>query len=76
MLLINFKFLTCMFYCSSQLKISSHISVLHVEQEVVGNDTIALDSVLECDEKRQGLLNEEKKLTELMGANGYIFLNI
>lgn len=58
---------------SGQLKISNHISVLHVEQEVVGNDTTALDSVLECDEKRQGLINEEKKLTELMGSNGYVF---
>ncbi|GFX06018.1 ATP-binding cassette sub-family F member 3 [Trichonephila clavipes] len=41
---------------SGQLKISNHLSILHVEQEVVGNDTIALDSVLECDEKRQGLI--------------------
>ncbi|KAH7959191.1 hypothetical protein HPB49_009160 [Dermacentor silvarum] len=48
---------------SGQLRIPSHISVLHVEQEVVGDDTIALDSVLSCDEKRQRLLNEEKELT-------------
>lgn len=26
-----------------QLKIPSHISILHVEQEVIGNDTMALD---------------------------------
>ena len=32
-----------------QLKIPSHISLLHVEQEVVGDDTVALDSVLESD---------------------------
>lgn len=55
---------------SGQLKISSHISVLHVEQEVVGNDITALDSVLECDEKRHNLIVEEKKLMELMGSNG------
>ncbi|KAL1417646.1 hypothetical protein MTO96_026693 [Rhipicephalus appendiculatus] len=48
---------------SGQLRIPSHISVLHVEQEVVGDDTTALDSVLSCDEKRQRLLNEEKELT-------------
>ena len=33
-----------------QLKIASHISVLHVEQEVVGDDTLAINSVLEADE--------------------------
>ncbi|KAG8195230.1 hypothetical protein JTE90_027971 [Oedothorax gibbosus] len=52
---------------SGQLRISSHLSVLHVEQEVVGNDTIALDSVLECDEKRQSLLEEEKRLVNNNG---------
>ncbi|XP_064461320.1 ATP-binding cassette sub-family F member 3-like [Ornithodoros turicata] len=50
---------------SGQLKIPSHISILHVEQEVVGDDTTALDSVLSCDEKRQRLLDEEKRLTAL-----------
>ncbi|XP_015930202.1 ATP-binding cassette sub-family F member 3 [Parasteatoda tepidariorum] len=55
---------------SSQLKISSHISILHVEQEVVGDETIALESVLECDEKRQGLIQEEKKLLHLLNNNG------
>ncbi|XP_064599054.1 ATP-binding cassette sub-family F member 3-like [Liolophura sinensis] len=47
---------------SRQLKIPSHISILHVEQEVVGDDTLALDSVLECDEKRHSLLQEEKQI--------------
>ncbi|KAH1003032.1 hypothetical protein HUJ05_010981 [Dendroctonus ponderosae] len=32
---------------SGNLKIPSHISILHVEQEVVGDETLALDSVLE-----------------------------
>ncbi|CAN7987411.1 unnamed protein product [Ixodes pacificus] len=48
---------------SGQLRIPSHVSVLHVEQEVVGDDTTALDSVLSCDERRQRLLDEEKELT-------------
>uniref|UniRef100_T1KGV6 ABC transporter domain-containing protein n=1 Tax=Tetranychus urticae TaxID=32264 RepID=T1KGV6_TETUR len=39
-----------------------HISVLHVEQEVVGNETTALDAVLECDLARASLLAEEKRL--------------
>lgn len=45
-----------------QLKIPPHISVLHVEQEVVGDDTAALDSVLECDTVRNELLAREKEL--------------
>lgn len=45
-----------------QLQIPSHISILHVEQEVVGDDTIALSSVLECDEKLNELWRREKEL--------------
>lgn len=47
-----------------QLQIPSHISILHVEQEVVGDDTIALDSVLECDEKLNELWRLEKELSK------------
>lgn len=49
---------------SGQLKIPTHIRILHVEQEVVGDDTAAIDSVLECDFKRQSLLDSEKELSE------------
>lgn len=49
---------------SGQLKIPSHIRILHVEQEVVGDDTTAINSVLECDLKRQSLLQQEKELNE------------
>lgn len=45
------------------LMIPSHISVLHVEQEVEGDETIALESVLECDEEREKLLREEKAIS-------------
>ncbi|XP_055908027.1 ATP-binding cassette sub-family F member 3 [Eupeodes corollae] len=45
-----------------QLAIPSHISVLHVEQEVVGDDTPAVDSVLECDFERTRLLKREKEI--------------
>ena len=51
---------------SGQLKIPAHIRVLHVEQEVVGNDTLAIDSVLECDFKRQSLMKREKELNEMI----------
>ena len=53
-----------------QLKIPSHISILHVEQEVVGDETPALQSVLECDFKRESLLKEEKELSiQINNAN-------
>lgn len=45
-----------------QLQIPSHISVLHVEQEVVGDDTPAVESVLECDTERTRLLTREKEI--------------
>lgn len=55
---------------SGQLRIPSHISILHVEQEVVGDDTPALESVLECDFVRHRLLTREKEINSLI-ANGY-----
>lgn len=56
-------------YCRGQLRIPSHISILHVEQEVVGDDTPALESVLQCDFVRHGLLTREKEINTLI-ANG------
>jgi len=47
------------------------MTVLHVEQEVTGDDTTALDSVLECDVKRHRLLAEEKSITATLHANRY-----
>ncbi|KAI0321921.1 P-loop containing nucleoside triphosphate hydrolase protein [Amylostereum chailletii] len=51
--------------------IPPHISILFVEQEIVGDDTTALDSVLKADVWRDHLLKEEAslnaKLTELEG---------
>ena len=48
--------------------IPAHLSILHVEQEVVGDDTLALQSVLESDIVRESLLAEEisinKKLAD------------
>ena len=53
---------------SAQLKISSHIRILHVEQEVNGDDTLAIESVLECDIKRNELLNKERELNEKLNS--------
>ncbi|KAK3860899.1 hypothetical protein Pcinc_033079 [Petrolisthes cinctipes] len=44
------------------LRVPSHISILYVEQEVTGDDTIALDSVLECDTVRASLIAQEKQI--------------
>ncbi len=54
---------------SGQLIIPSHISVLHVEQEVTGDDTLALQSVLESDEKREALLREERELNSRLSSD-------
>ena len=53
---------------SGQLKIPSHISVLHVEQEVEGDDTLALESVLQCDTERAELLAREAQIQALINA--------
>lgn len=39
------------------------MTVLHVEQEVEGDDTPAIDSVLSCDTRRHTLLQEERDIT-------------
>ena len=49
------------------MQLPSHVSVLHVEQEVVGDDTTAVDSVLESDRERTHLLTRER---ELVGRAG------
>jgi len=57
---------------SGQLRIPSHISVLHVEQEVVGDNTPALESVLQCDSVREELLRKECEISVSIN-NGYVF---
>ena len=47
---------------SRQLVVPASMSILHVEQEVVGDDTIALQSVLSADFKREALMKEELRL--------------
>ncbi|XP_076302304.1 ATP-binding cassette sub-family F member 3-like [Lasioglossum baleicum] len=55
---------------SKQLRIPSHIRVLHVEQEVAGDDTSALESVLECDQERSMLLSKEAELQAVIEKEG------
>lgn len=53
---------------SKHLQIPSHITILHVEQEVVGDETIALESVLECDIVRHNLLQREKEVNSMISS--------
>ncbi|KAI8820744.1 P-loop containing nucleoside triphosphate hydrolase protein [Fimicolochytrium jonesii] len=46
-----------------ELQLPAHIRVLHVEQEMAGDDTPALDSVMKADVERTSLLEEEKTLS-------------
>ncbi|KAL4220972.1 ATP-binding cassette sub- F member 3 [Mactra antiquata] len=54
---------------SGNLQIPSHISILHVEQEVVGDDTVSLESVLESDVERHNLLLREKELNQILNSS-------
>ncbi|KXN67246.1 P-loop containing nucleoside triphosphate hydrolase protein [Conidiobolus coronatus NRRL 28638] len=47
-----------------ELNIPTHISILHVEQEMAGDDTPALRSVLKADIWREHLLAEEEEGTK------------
>ncbi|KAG7194769.1 ATP-binding cassette, regulator of translational elongation [Scheffersomyces spartinae] len=47
-----------------ELDIPRHITILHVEQEIRGDDTPALQSVLDADVWRKNLLQEESKINE------------
>lgn len=50
------------------LRVPAHISLLHVEQEVAGDDTLALQSVLESDSVREDLLRRERELSAQIAA--------
>ncbi|KAM7412427.1 hypothetical protein PAMA_020018 [Pampus argenteus] len=54
---------------SRNLRVPTHISILHVEQEVAGDETAALQSVLQSFTLREELLDEEKMLNARI-ANG------
>ena len=46
---------------SRELRLPSHLTVLHVEQEVEGGEISALESVLECDLERGELIARVKR---------------
>lgn len=47
-----------------EVAIPTHISILHVEQEIAGDDTPALQAVLDADVWRKHLLKEQEKITK------------
>ncbi|CAH2351673.1 protein Gcn20p [[Candida] railenensis] len=47
-----------------ELNVPKHISILHVEQEIRGDDTSAIQSVLDADVWRKNLLGEEQKIAD------------
>lgn len=51
-----------------EVPIPTHISVLYVEQEIVGDDTSALQSVLQADVWRHKLLTEEAEINKELEA--------
>ncbi|EEH08680.1 ATP-binding cassette protein [Histoplasma capsulatum G186AR] len=46
-----------------EVPIPTHISILHVEQEIAGDDTPALQAVLDADVWRKHLLKEQDKIS-------------
>ncbi|KAK2597554.1 hypothetical protein N8I77_012333 [Diaporthe amygdali] len=49
-----------------EVPIPTHISILHVEQEIMGDDTPALQAVLDADVWRKVLLKDEAQITETL----------
>lgn len=52
---------------SRQLIIPKHVTILHVEQEVVGDDTPVIDSLLQTNEERYKLVIRERELSAHKG---------
>ena len=51
-----------------EVAIPTHISILHVEQEITGDDTPALQAVLDADVWRKHLLAEQEKISKQLAG--------
>ena len=51
-----------------EVNIPQHVSILYVQQEVIGDDTPALESVLQADVHRTRLMAEEAELNAQLGT--------
>lgn len=49
-----------------EVAVPLHITILYVQQEVIGDDTLAIESVLQADVHRTRLLAEEAQLNALL----------
>lgn len=49
-----------------EVGVPQHITILYVQQEVIGDDTPALESVLQADVHRTRLMAEERELNKLL----------
>jgi ATP-binding cassette subfamily F protein 3 len=47
---------------NGELTVPSHIKVAHVEQEISGTETSAIESVMKADLEREALIEEEKRI--------------
>ncbi|KKZ66144.1 ATP-binding cassette, subfamily F, member 3 [[Emmonsia] crescens] len=51
-----------------EVPIPTHISILHVEQEIAGDDTPALQAVLDADVWRKHLLKEQERISAQLAS--------
>ncbi|OJJ87289.1 putative AAA family ATPase GCN20 [Aspergillus glaucus CBS 516.65] len=51
-----------------EVAVPHHISILHVEQEITGDDTPAIQAVLDADVWRKHLLQEQDKISKELSA--------
>ncbi|KAL9617738.1 MAG: hypothetical protein Q9160_007512 [Pyrenula sp. 1 TL-2023] len=51
-----------------EVAIPTHISILHVEQEITGDDTSALQAVLDADVWRKKLLADQEKISKQLAS--------
>ncbi|KAK2748707.1 hypothetical protein FQN57_000288 [Myotisia sp. PD_48] len=51
-----------------EVAIPTHISILHVEQEITGDDTPALQAVLDADVWRKRLLSDQEKISSQLAT--------
>ncbi|CAA18386.1 AAA family ATPase Gcn20 [Schizosaccharomyces pombe] len=51
-----------------EIAIPTHITILHVEQEMTGDDTPALQSVLDADVWRKYLIQDQEKITNRLST--------
>jgi ATP-binding cassette, subfamily F, member 3 len=57
---------------SREIPIPSNLSILHVEQEVVGDDMTAIDAVLSADSELMALRKEEERLLNSGTPSAYV----